>query len=74
MSALWFLFILLHILSIAFVVVSIKRLHTYIDRFHFDESKYTLLFGFIHINLIVIFYFFMMMGWIGLSLMIFNRV
>ena len=40
------------VISIGFCLMSIKLLYRYINRYRFDESKYTLLFGFIRLRYI----------------------
>ncbi|MBD3156348.1 hypothetical protein GF369_00825 [Candidatus Peregrinibacteria bacterium] len=41
------------IISIGFCLMSIKILYRYINRYRFDESKYTLLFGIIRLRYVV---------------------
>jgi len=40
------------IISIGFCLMSVKILYRYINRYRFDESKYTLLFGFVRLRYI----------------------
>lgn len=39
--------------------VTVKRLYAYIRRYKFDESVYTLLFGFLHLRYFIFAYVFM---------------
>ncbi|MBN1495043.1 hypothetical protein JW911_04930 [Candidatus Peregrinibacteria bacterium] len=40
------------LVSIIFCLLSVKLLYRYINRYRFDESKYTLLFGFFRLRLL----------------------
>lgn len=51
--------ILLEILSIALLAATIRKLYTYINKYKFDESVYTLLFGFVRLRWFVSIYIFM---------------
>lgn len=42
--------------SIGLAFVAVRRLLVYIYRYRFDESVYTLLFGFIHLRYFVVLY------------------
>lgn len=44
------------LISLFFVMVSVKRLYAYIHLYRFDESVYTLLFGFLHLRYFVLLY------------------
>ncbi len=48
MSTLFYLVIIANILSLGFLYVNLSRFHTLLKKSHFEESKYTLLFGFVH--------------------------
>lgn len=67
-------FIIQHLISIAVAAISLKRLYTYIRRYRFDESKYTLLFGFVHLRLVVAFYLFTAIIWVPVSYFLFFRI
>lgn len=69
MATFWALFSLLHVLSFGFALLSLGRLFHYIRRYRFDESKYTLLFGFIHLRAIAVFYFVFGALWTALTYM-----
>ena len=43
-------------ISLFVVFVSVKRLYAYIHLYRFDESVYTLLFGFLHLRYFVVLY------------------
>lgn len=45
-----------HTLSALFLVAVLYRMYSYIRRYRFNESKYTLLFGFVHLHWLVWFY------------------
>jgi cbb3-type cytochrome oxidase subunit 3 len=47
---------LIGVISITFCFISVRILYRYINRYRFDESKYTLLFGFLHLRYIQISY------------------
>ena len=47
------------LVSLVFCAVAVKRLYAYITRYRFDESVYTLLFGFVHLHYFVWGYIFM---------------
>lgn len=74
MGSIWALFVVLHIASLAFAVIALKRLYTYIRTYRFSESKYTLLFSFIHLHWIGIFYIAFIFFWIPLSFVILTRL
>lgn len=40
------------IMSVSFCFFSVRMLYKYINRYRFDESKYTLLFGFLRLRYI----------------------
>lgn len=65
------IFILLHTVSIGFALLSISRLYHYIGRYRFDESKYTLLFGFVHLKWFAAFYAALTFAWVFASYFIF---
>ena len=46
------------VLSILFLIVSVRRLYAYIRIYKFDESIYHHLFGLMHVSHIVLFYIF----------------
>lgn len=70
----WIFFILLQVVSIGFAMLSIWRLYHYIKRYKFDESKYTLLFGFVHLHWIVALYLVLVMLSLPISYFIFTRL
>ena len=51
--------ILLQIASLVLCTITIRRLYTYINKYRFDESVYTLLFGFVRLRYIVSVFIFM---------------
>lgn len=57
--AVFFGLLLLSFVSSVFCAITIRRLYTYINKYKFDESVYTLLFGFIRLRYIVSIYIFM---------------
>jgi Na+/melibiose symporter-like transporter len=50
------------IISIAFCLLNIKLLYRYINKYKFDESKYTLLFGFLRLRYIAFIYILLSVG------------
>ena len=50
---------LLQIASLVLCAITIKRLYAYINKYTFDESVYTLLFGFVRLRYIVSIFIFM---------------
>jgi len=68
----WVLFIVLHTVSLGFAAISLWRLYHYIRRYRFDESKYTLLFGFLHLRWIAGMYVVLAALWVVTSYMIFT--
>ena len=74
MTLQWIFFIVLHAVSMSFVLFSLHRLYRYIGRYRFDESKYTLLFGFVHLRWIAAGYLFTAVLWIGVSFALFNFI
>ena len=74
MTTLWVLFGLLQASGAAVALLSIWRLYAYIRRYRFDESKYTLLFGFVHLHWIMLLYVVAVLIWSGLSFIIFTRL
>lgn len=63
----WVLFIVLHTVSLGFATFSLWRLYHYIRRYRFDESKYTLLFGFLHLRWIAGAYVTLAVLWVVIS-------
>jgi hypothetical protein len=51
--------LLLSFVSSVFCAITIRRLYVYINKYKFDESVYTLLFGFVRVRYIVSLYIFM---------------
>lgn len=43
-------FIILHVFSLLFCFIALYRLYSYIRRYRFTESAYTLLLGFVHLR------------------------
>lgn len=74
MTSLWIALGVLHVTSIGFALLALMRLYHYIKRYRFDESKYTLLFGFIHLHWIAGVYAMLVLGWVAVNLVIFTRV
>lgn len=72
MTYLWIVFIFMHMVSVAFGLAVLWRLYYYIRRYRFDESKYTLLFGFAHLHWISGIYCISVIAWIAASYMIFT--
>lgn len=63
----WIFFIVLHTVSLGFAALSLWRLYYYIRRYRFDESKYTLLFGFVHLRWIAAAYIILVLLWVPLT-------
>ncbi len=61
------IFAVLQLGSLIFVFISLTRLFSYIRRYRFDESKYTLLFGFMHLHWFALLYCAVMFTWVGVS-------
>ena len=74
MLTLWILFGLLQAAGIGFAFLSLWRLYSYIHRYRFDESKYTLLFRFVHLHWIATLYIGLSFFWIPVSYLIFTRL
>lgn len=74
MISLWIAFGVLHVISIGFAFLALMRLFHYIKRYRFDESKYTLLFGFIHLRWITSLYMLLVVGWVAVSYLVFIRL
>ena len=72
MTSLWALFVLLQAAGVGFGLLSIWRVRNYIKRYKFDESKYTLLFGFIHLYWILVIYAMIMFIWVAANYYIFT--
>lgn len=70
----WALFIALHVASVGFALLSIARLYAYIRKYKFDESKYTLLFGFVHLRWIAGLYLIFTLLWLPVSYFLFIRL
>ncbi|MBI5413687.1 hypothetical protein HZA42_05055 [Candidatus Peregrinibacteria bacterium] len=66
----WILFTVLHTVSIGFALLTLWRLYRYIRRYRFDESKYTLLFGFVHLKWIALSYFALTGFWVLVSFLV----
>lgn len=64
---------MLHTVSIGFAVLALWRLYYYIKRYRFDESRYTLLFGFVHLRWIAIMYLGFVALWIPITYLLFFR-
>lgn len=67
MATLSVFFVILHLGSVLFTLFIISRLYRYIRRYRFDESQYTLLFGFVHLHWITYLYVFFTIIWIYVS-------
>ena len=74
MTSLWIAFGVLHVVSIGFALLALLRLYHYIKRYRFDESKYTLLFRFIHLRWIASLYMFLVVAWVAMSYLVFTRL
>lgn len=74
MTYLWILFIVLEAVAIGFGLLTLWHLYNYIKRYRFDESKYTLLFRFIHLHWIMVAYIIFAMIWVAISYLIFTLV
>ena len=61
------LFVVLSIISVSFTLLSLWRLYSYIRRYKFAESEYTLLFGFVHLHWFAVAYPIVILLWIGAS-------
>lgn len=73
MALLWVLFVLLHLVSLGFTLTVLWRLYEYYKRYHFHESKYTLLFGFIHVGMVKAIYVILVFLWVITSFFAFIR-
>lgn len=58
---------ILHAFSLGFAFLTLWRLFSYIRRYRFDESKYTLLFGFVHLRFIAGMYIVFAIAWVIVS-------
>lgn len=47
---------ILGVISIIYCLISVKLLYRYINKYRFDESKYTMLFGFLRLRYIAMAY------------------
>ena len=56
MATIWAIIIGIHICSLLFMAVYIRRLLRYASKYRMPESKYTLLFGWVQLNHIVFAY------------------
>ncbi len=74
MTTLWILFAVLHSVSVGFAFLTLWRLYYYIKRYRFDESKYTLLFGFVHLRWIAAGYLGLVIVWIPVSYILLTLV
>lgn len=74
MAYLWILFTVLQLGVISFALVSLWRLNIYINRYRFDETKYTLLFGFVHLKWIEAFYAIFAVLWVIAGYALFVRI
>lgn len=74
MTSTWIFFIILHLVSLAFAMLTLWRLYEYIKRYRFDESKYTLLFGCLHLRWIAAGYMIVVSLWIFVSFSILDFV
>lgn len=70
MSFVWSFFGILQAISILLMAVTLYRLFSYIKKYQFDESNYTLLFSFIHLRWIAWLYGFLTIFWIFTSIFI----
>lgn len=70
----WILFGGVHLVSLSFLGLTLWRLYKYIRRYRFAESKYTLLFGFVHLHWFAIGYTVLTLGWVLVSAGIFNLI
>lgn len=64
----------LQLVSLIFTGVVILRLMRYIKRYRIDESKYTLLFGFVHLRWIIGLYAVSTFVWIFISYFLMMRL
>lgn len=74
MAFAWIIFGILQAVSVCFALATLWRLYYYIRRYRFDESKYTLLFGFVHLHWIAISYLACLLVWFFASYFIFTIV
>jgi hypothetical protein len=74
MTYLWILFTVLQVASLGFAFLLLKRLYYYIKRYKFDETKYTLFLGFIHLRWIMMTYMISVLILIVASYGIFIRI
>ncbi|KKU80474.1 MAG: hypothetical protein UY05_C0006G0008 [Candidatus Peregrinibacteria bacterium GW2011_GWA2_47_7] len=68
------LFAVLQLVSLIFMAVVIRRLVGYINRYRIDESKYTLLFGFVHLRWIIGLYAISVIAWVFISYLLMMRL
>lgn len=64
----------LQVASLGFAFAILKRLYYYIKRYKFDESKYTLFLGFIHLRWIMTVYMVSVLVLAVISYGIFTRI
>lgn len=72
MPIFWSLFGIVHLISLLLMVVGLNRLYSYIKQYRFDESHYTLLFGFVHLRWFAWLYGLLTVTWIAISFFIFT--
>lgn len=70
----WILFGGVHSASLAFAFLTLWRLYKYIRRYRFTESKYTLLFGFVHLHWFAVSYIILASAWVLISWGIFTLI
>ena len=67
MTTFWIIFGIIQLISFAVALAVYFRLYRYIRRYRFDESKYTLLLGFIHLHWFTVAYFGFVILWVPIS-------
>ncbi len=74
MSPAWIIFALLHSISLLFTAVVVMRLLRYSRRYVMEESRYTLLFGFITVRSVIVVYVISMALWVLVSYLLVSRI
>ena len=50
MTIAWIIIVTFHLISIGFLALAVKRLHSYSKRHKLEENRHTLLFGFMQVQ------------------------
>ena len=73
MPLFWIFFAFLHLVSVFFMLLALQRLYSYIRRYKFNESHYTLLFGCVHLHWITKIYIGLVSVWVIFSYLLIVR-